>query len=336
MSAARAKMSAHGDVPPKRADGSNNRVRMVFNGIITTVAGNGIDMNLPSSVAIDSAGNLFIADSLSNRVLKLSNGKLVTVAGTGAPGYSGDGGPATKAQLNDPYSIALDAAGNLYVADFNNNRIRKVSGGMITTIAGDGTPGFRGDEGPATSAWLKGPASVGVDASGNVYVADALNQRIRVLTPTLRSKNSASYATVTAPDMIAFGESTDLLSPFIVAPAGSWPTSLGDVSLTITDSWQQTFQAPIYFVKDGQFVYLVPGAAVFGPATLELTTQAGVKSSAPVNIERVAPGLYTANADGAGVAAGLWIRVAADGKQTWGYLFDPEKPGEVALRFPWI
>ncbi len=103
---------------------------------------------------MDAAGNLFIADYSNNRIRKVTrDGVISTVAGNGIRGFSGDGGPATSAQLSYPSGVAVDTAGNLFIADYSNNRIRKVTpAGMISTAAGDGTPGFSGDGGPATSA----------------------------------------------------------------------------------------------------------------------------------------------------------------------------------------
>ncbi|MGD0778418.1 MAG: hypothetical protein ABSC05_37030, partial [Candidatus Solibacter sp.] len=113
-------------------------------------------LNFPTGVAVDAAGNLFIADTFNNRIRKVSaNGTITTVAGTGARGFGGDGGPATAAQLNYPQGVAVDAAGN--------QRIRKVSGGIITTVAGGGTFGPADDGGPATAAQLYNPVGVAVD-----------------------------------------------------------------------------------------------------------------------------------------------------------------------------
>ena len=171
------------------ADTGNHRIRKVSNGVITTVAGNGTagfsgdngpatsaQLNHPLGVAVDSAGNLYIADYWNNRIRKVSNGVITTVAGNGNAGFSGDNGPATSAQLNYPTGVAVDSAGNLYIADSHNNRIRKVSNGMITTVAGNGTSGFSGDNGPATSAQLYAPEGVAVDAAGNLYIADYWQQ----------------------------------------------------------------------------------------------------------------------------------------------------------------
>jgi uncharacterized protein (TIGR03437 family) len=136
-------------------------------------------LNYPWAVAVDSAGSLYIADTYNQCIRKVSNGVIVTVAGNGTPGYSGDNGPATSAQLNYPSGVAVDSAGNIYIADYFNQRIRKVSNGVIATVAGVGTWGFSGDNGPAANAQLYGPNGVAVDSAGNVYIADTFNYRVR-------------------------------------------------------------------------------------------------------------------------------------------------------------
>ena len=183
------------------ADTLNQCVREVLatSGMIVTVAGvpgnagyngDGIAatsalLNLPTSVALDSAGNLYIADSGNNlvRVVYAATKIIESVAGTGSPGYNGDGIAATNAQLNSPRGIAIDSSGNLFIADYANNRIRKVlaSTGTISTVAGTGVAGFTGDGGPATSADLNGPVSVTVDGTGQLYIADGANNRIRLV-----------------------------------------------------------------------------------------------------------------------------------------------------------
>jgi sugar lactone lactonase YvrE len=168
------------------ADSGNNIVvRVSSRGALTVVAGNGSEgysgdggpatsasLDTPNGVSVDSAGNLYIADMSNSRIRKVSGGTITTVAGNGTHGFSGDGGPATSASLWNPSGVAVDSAGNLYIADTDNKRIRKVSGGMITTVAGGGADGFLGDGGPATSASLAFPSGVAVDSAGNLYIAD--------------------------------------------------------------------------------------------------------------------------------------------------------------------
>jgi sugar lactone lactonase YvrE len=179
------------------ADRNNKRVRKISpSGIISTVAGGGtaaftegatatsVALVNPAGVAVDGAGNLYIGERGLNRILKLSpSGVLTTVAGTGKTGFAGDGGPATQAELNVPFGLALDRAGALYFADRGNHRIRKVSAeGIISTVAGSGPAGvgsFAGDGGPATEARLWNPVSVAIDSAGNLYVSDNTNHRIR-------------------------------------------------------------------------------------------------------------------------------------------------------------
>jgi sugar lactone lactonase YvrE len=133
-----------------------------------------------TGIAVDGLGNRYVASSSQHRVYKIAvNGTISTVAGNGIAGYSGDNGPATAAQLNSPRGVAVDSAGDLYIADSANSRIRKVSGGVITTFAGDGVAGFSGDSGPAVSARFNNPQGVAVTSTGTVYIADTLNYRIR-------------------------------------------------------------------------------------------------------------------------------------------------------------
>ena len=166
------------------ADLDNNRLRRVdTQGRITTVVGPIIQGQLmrPGGVAVDGAKNLYISSSENHKVYRLdSQQRITTIMGTGADGFSGDGGPATQAQLKSPVGMAVDAAGNLYIADNADNRIRRVdTQGRITTIAGTGEEGFSGDGGPATVAKLSSPYGVAVDTSGNLYIADTHNSRVR-------------------------------------------------------------------------------------------------------------------------------------------------------------
>jgi sugar lactone lactonase YvrE len=142
-------------------------------------------VNGVSKAILDSAGNLYIADKANNRVRKVaaSTGIITTFAGNGTAGYSGDNGPAIDAEVS-PAGLALDSAGNLYIADETNNVIREVAAatGVITTVAGNGTAGYSGDTGAATSAELSQPSAIAVDSIGNLYIADYANDRIRKVT----------------------------------------------------------------------------------------------------------------------------------------------------------
>jgi sugar lactone lactonase YvrE len=139
-------------------------------------------MNGPGGIAIDSAGNLLFSDIVSNRIRKVTNGVISTVAGSGSQTFSGDNGPATSAGISSPQGVIVDAVGNFYFSDVNNQRIRKVAGGVITTIAGNGTDAYSGDGGPATGAELNLPQGVAVDNLGNLYIADTNNHGIRKVT----------------------------------------------------------------------------------------------------------------------------------------------------------
>ena len=193
-------------------DGSGNfyfvdvyKVRKVnTNGILTTVAGNGSNFDLacgsllgdggpaisaclsePQGLTVDSLGNLYIGDTNDFRVRKVdTQGVITTVAGNGTAGYTGDGGPATSAEIGHPEGIGVDSAGNLYIGDGDNFRVRKVdTKGVITTVAGAGTTGFSGDGGLATSAQISGVNGLAVDKTGNLYIADPFNNRVRRVDP---------------------------------------------------------------------------------------------------------------------------------------------------------
>jgi thiol-disulfide isomerase/thioredoxin/sugar lactone lactonase YvrE/outer membrane lipoprotein-sorting protein len=177
-----------------------HRVRKLSpEGTVTTVAGTGTpgsigdggpaasaQLALPNGLALDAAGNLYIADTGNHRVRKVApDGIILLVAGNGSAGFSGDGSFAIFAQLRNPAGVAVDAAGNVYIADLTANRIRKVTtSGTISTIAGTGTAGFSGDGGPAQQAQLGAAvSSLATDGSGNLYLADATNERVRKISP---------------------------------------------------------------------------------------------------------------------------------------------------------
>ena len=221
------------------ADTGNGLIREVSGGTITTVAGNGsfftgggdggpatrAALSFPQGVAVDLAGNVYIADTNDNTIRKVSGGTIITLAGNLIPGFSGDGGPAASAVLNGPTALAVDPAGSLYIADTNNNLIRKVSNGTIATFAGNGNPAFSGDGGSATSASLFAPAGVAVDAVGNIYIADGTNERVRKV-------SSGIIATVAGNGAYSFsGDGGAATSAALNGPTGITLDSAGNLYL---------------------------------------------------------------------------------------------------------
>ena len=217
------------------ADFDNNRVRKInTSGVISTIAGTGTsgysgdggagtsaNLALPFRVAVDGPGNVYIADFLNSRVRKVNtSGVITTVAGTGTNGFSGDGGPAIAADITYAFGVSLDASNNLYISDYNNNRIRKVDGsGIITTVAGSGTGGFSGDGGPATAAQLSNPVDVTFDGSGNMYIADRSNSRIR--------KIGLATTPITGTFSVCQGSTTSLSN---ATSGGTWSSSTTGVA----------------------------------------------------------------------------------------------------------
>ncbi|HEX4289112.1 MAG TPA: hypothetical protein VH021_09370 [Trebonia sp.] len=218
------------------ADSGDNVIREVTPaGTIRRIAGTGIaglgftgphgfpatlsNLDHPQNVAVNALGDVFVADTYNNRVVKVTpQGQVATVAGDGVAGYSGDGRLAAFAELNSPTGLAVDADGNLYIADSANNVIRRVDAktGIITTVAGDyaadqadnGLGGFSGDGGPATTAQLNDPQGVAVDGAGDLFIADTFNNAIRQVTPagTITTVVNAAGANGAAP--VPGGESS--------------------------------------------------------------------------------------------------------------------------------
>ncbi|MCK4587443.1 MAG: hypothetical protein KAU29_08875, partial [Gammaproteobacteria bacterium] len=191
------------------ADTENHRIRKVnTSGIITSLAGSGIggfsgdgglailsQLNKPTGIYVDTLGNIYFADSNNHRIRKIqTDGTIVTIAGNGTGDFSGDGGPAVNASLNSPRQITSDALGNLYIADRNNHRIRKIdTSNIISTIAGDGTRAFTGDNAPAIAASLSNPSDVAMSAAGHLYIADLSNQRIRRIESVINGPPTAAF-----------------------------------------------------------------------------------------------------------------------------------------------
>jgi hypothetical protein len=258
------------------ADTNNNRIRKVIaeTGIITTVAGDGrcsvvdsyggcysgdggsatsAELWSPAGVFVDLSGNLYIADEYNNRIRMVSaaTGIITSVAGNGyltcspngtncTGGYNGDGIPATSARLNFPFNVTLDSSGSLYIADYNNNRIRKVDGStqMITTVAGNGTAGYMGDGGQGTKAEFNQPSSVSFDNLGNLLIADSSNNVVRRMQGTpaatpLIAPASGDYA---APLSVSISDSTSNAAIYYAVNAGPWKTYTAAIKVVATET----------------------------------------------------------------------------------------------------
>jgi uncharacterized protein (TIGR03437 family) len=365
------------------ADTSNQRVRKVSGGNISTVAGNGMqgdsgngaaatgaELNSPVAVAVDSAGNLYIAEYSGNVVRKVSaaTGVITAVAGNGSVGYSGDGGPATSAQLNGPSGLALDAAGDLYVADAGNHRVRRIgpdgtittvagdgtagtsgdggpavnaelvlptglstdgqgnlyiadagasrvrlvtAGGLITTIAGTGAPGYFGDNGPATQAQLAGVTGVALDSAGNVYLADRGNNAIRLLQPVSSIPSTGvvvnSASNLTGP--IAPGEAITIygsgLGPETLSVAQPDQNGILPTEWAGTTVYIDGIAAPLLYTWTSQVAVVVPYGVTTGSGGVTVQYQGQIPVQLPVTVAATAPGVFTADGSGKGQALAL-------------------------------
>lgn len=253
------------------ADTANNVVRKVAaDGTISTLVGTGAagsgssQLNSPQGIAVDSSGDVFISDTQNARVLKVSGGAVSTVAGSGTLGFGGDGGAAGSAQLNTPLGLAVDGAGNLYIADNGNHRIRKVtSGGTISTVAGNGNQGYSGDNGAATLAQLNAPQGVAVDSAGNLYIADTLNDRVRLVAggniTTIAGTGLAGY---TGDGGLA--SSAQLVNPAGLAVDSSGALYISDLSAHVRKIYPK---GPIFTVAGSTAGYAGDGG-VAGAASL--------------------------------------------------------------------
>jgi uncharacterized protein (TIGR03437 family) len=284
------------------AETGAHRIRQVAaDGNIYTIVGTGVaglgpsllapaqtQLRGPRGLCLDRAGDLYVVDTGNHRVLVVPPGGLVsTAAGNGAPGAAGDGGPAPLAQLNQPGACAADSAGNLYIADTWNHRIRKVAAsGIIGTVAGAGVAGYGGDEGPATAALLDAPSGVVADDNGNIYISDTGNNLLRQVTPdgVIHSIAATGTAGFT-------GDGGPALSAQIDNPGGILLDGAGD----------------LYFADTGnnRVRRLVPTGTVPVP-TVTLPTPLSVVNAASLNPGAVAPGeVVTIFGSGLGPQAGV-------------------------------
>jgi len=299
-------------------DSFNNRIRMVdTSGNMYTIAGNGTagysgdggpatsaTLYKPFGISIDNAGNLYFADSSNHRIRKIdTSGNITTVAGTGTPGFAGDGGLATKAQLFRPWDVKVDSAGDLYIADYDNNRIRLVTpDGVINTIAGSSGPGYAGDGGAATSAKLNFPTGIALDPSnGNLYIADSGNNVVRQLTPTAPAVSAGGVISASAfggLPAIAPGGWIEIYGTNLSTDERQWgaadfqgaqaPNSLDGTSVTI--GGQQAF---VDFISGRQVNAQVPSNVATGSQTLTVKTPSGTTAAYTVTVNAIEPGLLT-------------------------------------------
>jgi uncharacterized protein (TIGR03437 family) len=288
------------------ADTGNSRVRKVDakTNIITTYVGESGGtlgtagkLDHPTGVWVDASGALYIADSGNARLARfVPPTSFANVAGTNVPGFAGDLGLAVRAQLNKPTAIAMDGAGNIYVADTNNSRIRKINpDGIITTIAGKGGASYTGDGGVGTAAGMSFPRGLAVDASGTVYVADSQNNVIRTLTPTFPAispngvTNAASYATKVSPGALAsvFGSAFGVAT-YQADDGYAWPLTANQVSVKVNG-----VAAPLYFVSPGQINFQVPWETpTTGTVNVSVVVNGGSSNVVAVPVGTAAPGLF--------------------------------------------
>jgi uncharacterized protein (TIGR03437 family) len=286
------------------ADSGNNVIRRVdTSGIITTIAGNGTQgyggdggaatkatLNGPRGVALSPSGDLYISDAGNNRIRKVSNGQITTVAGTGVAGFTGDGGPGASAEIAASGSLRFDAGGNLYIPVTSSHRVRVLlANGTIYTVAGNGVAGFSGDGGPAISAEIQ-TGALAITPSGAIYLADASNERIRLLTPVPQPPTIYVSGIVPACSKSTSVQSGSWISIYgtNLAPTptswnGDFPTKLGGTTVTIDGK-----PAYIWFVSPGQINVQAPDDNTFGAVSVVVTTPYGSFSST-VTLAQYAP-----------------------------------------------
>ena len=307
ISAQQAQISSPGSMAQGRdgtlyfVDAGNRRVRSLSpNGVVTTAT-----QVSARGLAVDASGRLYLSAVDRNSVLRVgADGKTTIVAGSGTAGFSGDEGLATAAQLSSPAGLAVDARGNLYIADSGNNRIRMVGlDGIIHTVAGNGAADFGGDGGPALSAALHSPLSVVTDSSGNLWIADTGNNRIRKLSPiAIAEETAAPLSAVNAaslkPGPIAPGEIVTIFGAGIGPEstvlgsqdaAGLFPRELARVKVLFDGR-----PSPLFYVQAQQINVQAP-YDISGKSTVEVEIfyQETSRGKVTVPVANAAPGVFT-------------------------------------------
>jgi len=267
------------------------------------INGSGGILSHPNGVAVDPNLNLYISDT-TGRIFKYSNGVLSVLAGTGNIGYGGDNGPGTKAELDNPTGLALDAAGNLYVADTNNLRIRVIApNGIITTIAGSSNAGYSGDGGSALKAAMFFPHEAVPDGMGNIYIADTENNVIRMLTiaaPAITSNkvvNGASFQPQVAPGSLASIFGTNLATSTTLEAAAPLPRTLAEATVSVNGT-----VAPILYASPTQINFQVPWETTPGSATVTVTVDGTAGNTMTVPVTAASPGIFFNSSTGAAIA----------------------------------
>lgn len=296
-------------------DTGNHRVlRLAPSGQLQTVAGNGspgaagdggparlAQLDQPSACAADSTGNLSIADTANHRIRQVSAaGAISTIAGSGQPGAAGDEGPAISADLDAPRGIAVDGAGNLYLADTGNNRVREVTAdGVIHTIAGQEAAGFAGDGGPALAAQLSAPAGLALDRSGNLYIADSGNNRVRRLLAPAAGALTQAFSVVNAASLqagpVSPGEIVSLLGAGLGPDAAAVAAFDGTGALPTTLAGSQVLfdgvAAPLFYVQSGQINAQAP-YTVSGSTHVQVLYNGSPAGAVDLPVAPAAPALF--------------------------------------------
>ncbi len=331
------------------SDTGNQRIRRITagTGTIETIAGNGTagyggdggpataaTLNGPRGMDFDRHGNLYFADSANNLIRRIgTDGMIRTIAGIPGLGgtFSGDDGPAIAALFSLPVDVKTDAAGNILIVDLGNYCIRRIRpNGVISTIAGlNPLIGYqyglyRGDGVAATWAMLGEIVGMALDGLGRIHLLDRTSQRIRTLLPyainnqPVTSVSAASYASgAVAAESIATAFGSRLAPGTYAASSTPLPTQIGSTDVKVTDSTGAERSAPLFFVSPGQINYLIPRGTAMGRSTVTVSSGDGAVSHGVIDIARVSPSLFSADASGSGMAAAVVLRVRPDGTQVF-------------------